>query len=201
MSNIWRRALTIAGTAAASAARSYLRRPRPTDRRPAPEPRRTAGGAPTAPGAATGPGRRAQATGGATEYDVGRLGLPDLAYTPREDDRPDPGEVVWTWVPFEDDPVRGKDRPVLVLAREGARLVVAQMTSKDHDRDRVDEQRWGRHWVDVGTGAWDARGRDSEVRIDRLLWVDPGAVRREGAALDSRRYDAVTDALRAHHRG
>src|SRR5262249_59628714 len=29
-------------------------------------------------------------------------------YAPRLDGRPDPGEVVWTWVAFEDDPARGK---------------------------------------------------------------------------------------------
>ena len=28
----------------------------------------------------------------------------------------DPGEVVWGWVPYEDDPAQGKDRPVLLLA-------------------------------------------------------------------------------------
>jgi len=34
-------------------------------------------------------------------------------YTPHLDGDPDPGEVVWTWVPYEDDPSQGKDRPVL----------------------------------------------------------------------------------------
>ena len=37
------------------------------------------------------------------------------SYRPRRDGEPDPGEVVWAWVPFEDDPQQGKDRPVLVL--------------------------------------------------------------------------------------
>ncbi|MFH5823546.1 type II toxin-antitoxin system PemK/MazF family toxin [Georgenia sp. AZ-5] len=134
------------------------------------------------------------------EYDVARLGLPELSYAPQGDDQPDPGEVVWTWVPYEDDPDQGKDRPVLVLAREGAGLVVAQMTSKDHDRDATDEARWGRRWVDVGSGGWDARGRESEVRVDRLLWVDPEAVRRQGAALDARRFDEVAAALRELYR-
>ncbi|MEE6272529.1 type II toxin-antitoxin system PemK/MazF family toxin [Georgenia sp. MJ206] len=138
-------------------------------------------------------------TRGASEYDVAALGLPALEYSPEPDDQPDPGEVVWAWVPYEDDPSEGKDRPVLVLAREGAGLVAAQMTSKDHDADRADEARHGRHWLDVGTGAWDSQGRESEVRLDRLLWLDPGAVRREGASLPRARFDEVARALRSLH--
>src|SRR5690606_28866634 len=37
-----------------------------------------------------------------------------LVYAPELDGRADPGEIVWAWVPYEDDPRRGKDRPVLV---------------------------------------------------------------------------------------
>src|SRR5450756_320149 len=37
-------------------------------------------------------------------------------YAPNLDSVPDPGEVVWTWVPFEEDFERGKDRPVLLLS-------------------------------------------------------------------------------------
>ena len=45
-------------------------------------------------------------------------GVTDAAahYAPEIDGEPDPGEVVWAWVPYEDDPSQGKDRPVLVLA-------------------------------------------------------------------------------------
>ena len=100
-------------------------------------------------------------------------------------------------MPFEDDPARGKDRPVLVVARDGDDLLALTMTSKDHDRDAADEARWGRYWVDVGSGAWDARRRPSEVRVDRVLRLAPSAVRREGAVLDRRRFDAVVAAMRA----
>ena len=41
-------------------------------------------------------------------------------YAPEIDGEPDPGEVVWAWVPYEDDPSQGKDRPVLVLGRARA---------------------------------------------------------------------------------
>ena len=136
---------------------------------------------------------------GVSVYDVSALGLPAFSYSPDPDGDADPGEVVWAWVPFEEDPSQGKDRPVLVLARHDNRLVVAQMTSKDHDRDAAQEARWGRFWHDVGTGAWDRQGRPSEVRLDRLLLVEPASVRREGATMNREIFDGVVAALRHHH--
>ena len=136
---------------------------------------------------------------GVSVYDVSALGLPAFSYSPDPDGDADPGEVVWAWVPFEEDPSQGKDRPVLVLARHETRLVVAQMTSKDHDRDAAQEARWGRFWHDVGTGDWDRQGRPSEVRLDRLLLVEPASVRREGATMKREVFDGVVAALRHHH--
>ena len=136
---------------------------------------------------------------GVSVYDVSALGLPTFSYSPDPDGDADPGEVVWAWVPFEEDPAQGKDRPVLVLARHETRLVVAQMTSKDHDRDAAQEARWGRFWHDVGSGDWDRRGRPSEVRLDRLLLVEPASVRREGATMNREVFDGVVAALRRHH--
>jgi len=110
--------------------------------------------------------------------------------------------VVWTWVPFEEDPTRGKDRPVLVIGRRGDttdRLVGLMLTSKDHDRDAAQEARHGRHWMDVGTGGWDREGRPSEVRLDRLLDIAARDVRREGAALDRQVFDQVVTASRRFH--
>jgi hypothetical protein len=122
------------------------------------------------------------------------------SYAPEADGLPDPGEVVWAWVPYEDDPAQGKDRPVLVLAfaAEG-HLLALQLTSKDHDRDAAQEAAWGRHWMDVGAGAWDREGRPSEVRLDRLLVLPQHEVRREGAALDRSLFDSVVAAARQHH--
>lgn len=136
---------------------------------------------------------------GVSVYDVSALGLPAFSYSPDPDGEADPGEVVWAWVPFEEDPAQGKDRPVLVVARHETRLVVAQMTSKDHDRDAAQEARWGRFWYDVGTGDWDRQGRPSEVRLDRLLLVEPASVRREGATMKREVFDGVVAALRHHH--
>src|SRR3954447_16775321 len=124
--------------------------------------------------------------------------LPRLRYAPRADGRPDPGEVVWTWVPHEDDPAQGKERPVLGIGEEGGRLLPPQPTSRAHDADAARERRDGREWMDIGVGAWDTRRRPSEVRLNRLLRIDPAGVRREGAALDRETFDAVLEAARPY---
>ena len=121
---------------------------------------------------------------------------PRLRYAPQADGLPDPGEVVWTWVAYEDDPSRGKDRPVLIIGEEGRRLLALQLTSRDHQDDALQEHHAGREWMDIGIGMWDAQRRPSEVRLNRLLHIDPAAVRREGAALDRETFDAVLEAAR-----
>ena len=121
------------------------------------------------------------------------------SYSPVPDGRPDPGEVVWAWVAYEDDPSQGKDRPVLGVGRDGDRLLCLQLTSKDHDRDADEEARAGRFWMDVGSGDWDRRHRDSEIRLDRLLRLQEAEVRREGAAIDPEVFEAVLTGARAHH--
>src|SRR3954470_9660687 len=120
----------------------------------------------------------------------------DVRYGPRPDGLPDPGEIVWSWVPYDEGDGRGKDRPVLIIGRRGDDLVGLLLSSKDHDRDAADEARWGRVCTGMGSGAWDARGRPSEVRLDRLLVLDPARVRREGAALDRARFDQVVGEAR-----
>ena len=113
-------------------------------------------------------------------------------YAPEHDGEPDPGEVVWTWVAYEDDPSKGKDRPVAIVGRWGTRaLAGVALTSKlrPEDADRFP----------VGTGGWDPDGRPSEAKIDRVLYVDPTRVRREGAALERRHFDALVMAITRRH--
>jgi PemK-like, MazF-like toxin of type II toxin-antitoxin system len=119
----------------------------------------------------------------------------NIVYDPHPDGLPDPGEVVWTWVAYEDDPTKGKDRPVVLIAREADHLVGLMLTSKDHDRDMEQEAHEGRFWFDVGSGPWDPKGRPSEVRLNRLLVIDPGAIRREGSVLDRARFESMVAAL------
>jgi hypothetical protein len=125
------------------------------------------------------------------------------SYAPEADGEPDPGEVVWGWVPYEDDPQQGKDRPVLLIGRTDLGGVEQwaglMLSSQDHDRDAEDEARHGRYWMDVGTGDWDSERRPSEVRLDRLVVLAADAIRREGAALPREVFDlVVAEAQRFH---
>ncbi|WP_448059893.1 type II toxin-antitoxin system PemK/MazF family toxin [Cellulomonas hominis] len=144
-----------------------------------------------------GPARRASAPTAPRDF----TGPLRAEYAPHPDGRADPGEVVWTWVPYEEDPQRGKDRPVLVVGRDGPWLLALMLTSKDHDGTGGSDGPGGpaadRRWMDLGSGPWDARGRPSEVRLDRVLRVDPGRVRREGAVLDRQLFDQVVRASTA----
>lgn len=121
----------------------------------------------------------------------------EMIYAPHPDGAPDPGEVVWTWVPYEEDYSQGKDRPVLLIGWDGDWLLGLQLTSQDHDRDAEQERRAGREWVDIGSGAWDSRGRPSEVRVNRIIRVDPGGIRRQGAVLSEAVFERVRTALAA----
>jgi hypothetical protein len=100
--------------------------------------------------------------------------------------------VVWTWVRYEEDPGQGKDRPVLVVGRDG-RTLLGLMLSSQSDRDGQ------RDWLALGAGAWDAERRPSWIRLDRVLEVDEDGIRREGAILDRARFDRVADALRERY--
>ena len=112
-----------------------------------------------------------------------------LVYSPKLDGRADPGEVVWTWVTYEDDPTRGKDRPVLVVGRDHATLLGLMMSSQErHAADR--------DWVEIGSGSWDYDGRSSWVRLDRVLDVPEESIRREGAILERTVFDVVAARLR-----
>ena len=152
----------------------------------APPPRRVGSGPGDAPSSA-----------GRTAYPGDFHGTVRAQYAPVLDGDPDPGEIVWTWVPYEEDRSRGKDRPVLIVGRDGPWLLGLMLTSKDHSRERVDEARRGRRWIDVGSGVWDARRRPSEIRLDRVLRVDPQAMRREGAVMDRVTFERVAAGLRS----
>lgn len=112
-----------------------------------------------------------------------------LVYAPDLDGRADPGEVVWTWVVYEDDPSRGKDRPVLVVGRDRGTLLGLMLSSQEHHRD-------DRDWVGIGAGPWDYEGRESWVRLDRVLDVPEEGIRREGAILAREKFEVVAMRLR-----
>ena len=135
---------------------------------------------------------------GSSGYPGDFTGRPKITYDPHPGKLADPGEVVWTWVPYEDDHGQGKDRPVLIIGRDRDWLLGLPMTSKDHDLDAAQEAREGRYWVEIGRGSWDSSGRVSEVRVNRIVRIDPGAVRRVAGKLDKPRFDRVAAGVRRH---
>ncbi|GAA5068653.1 type II toxin-antitoxin system PemK/MazF family toxin [Nocardia callitridis] len=111
-----------------------------------------------------------------------------IVYAPQLNGRADPGEIVWTWVPFEEDPSNGKDRPVLVVGRDKKTLLGLMLSSKATRSDDA-------NWVGIGTGSWDHEGRPSWVRLDRVLDVPEDGIRREGAIVDRKTFDLVAHRL------
>ena len=128
-------------------------------------------------------GEPAPARGGAYTYTE----TVHWEYSPDLDREPDPGEIVWAWVAFEEDDRTGKDRPIAVVGRaDDDRLVALMLSSRDHEGDR--------DWIPIGSGPWDRDGRPSWLRRDRLLAVSANAVRREGAVIPRKTFQAVVEA-------
>lgn len=117
-----------------------------------------------------------------------------IEYSPDLDGLGDPGEIVWAWVPYEEDPGRGKDRPMLLVGRHRRKLLGMMLSSRggDDPRDRRD-------WLELGTGPWDRQGRVSYLRLDRVYELDEDDIRREGAVLDRARFARVAAVLRRRH--
>ena len=82
------------------------------------------------------------------------------SYEPEADGQPDPGEVVLGWVPFEEDPSQGKDRPVLLIGRK-------QVDGLDY-------------WAGLSEqperyepGSWGPAGADAMLARDGFAWRRP----------------------------
>ncbi|WP_072802465.1 type II toxin-antitoxin system PemK/MazF family toxin [Rhodococcoides yunnanense] len=148
----------------------------------------------TTPGTAAKPGRPAAKPG----RPVASRTVPTahrarrVEYSPDLDGKADPGEIVWTWVTYEEDATQGKDRPVLVVGRDSDTLLGLMLSSqskRDGDPD----------WVSIGSGSWDSEGRPSWIRLDRVLDVPESGIRREGAVLAKGKFDAVASRLRSDY--
>ena len=119
----------------------------------------------------------------------------NFEYSPSLDGDADPGEIVWTWVPFEEDPSQGKDRPVLLVGHDGEYLLALMMTSKDHNnREHADP-----NYLDIGSGPWDPQGRASEVKLNRVIRVRPDSMRREGAIMPEDTFRLIERAWTRHN--
>lgn len=130
-----------------------------------------------------------------SDYPGDYRGMIDFEYSPSLDGDADPGEIVWTWVPFEEDHSQGKDRPVLLVGRDGEYLLALMMTSKDHNnREHADP-----NYLDIGSGPWDPQGRASEVKLNRVIRVRPDAMRREGAIMPEDTFRLIERAWTRHN--
>ena len=132
------------------------------------------------------------APGTATRYPGDFRGMPAVEYSPVRGNRPDHGEVVWTWVPYEEDHSQGKDRPVLVVGRDRATLLGLMLSSQARHADDT-------NWVGIGAGSWDEEHRASWVRLDRVLDVPEAGIRREGAIVERTIFEVVAARLRADY--
>jgi predicted kinase/mRNA-degrading endonuclease toxin of MazEF toxin-antitoxin module len=123
-----------------------------------------------------------------------RLSGVKVTYSPdHPDGGPDPGEIVWAKIPFEDDPTQSKDRPVLVIGRVNGSdtLAAVQLTSQTKGR---------RSELPIGSGDWDKSGKESNIKLDRVVQVGPSNYRREGSVMERKKFDHVIGHLAAYHR-
>ena len=132
---------------------------------------------------------------GGSDYPGDYRDMINFEYSPSLDGDADPGEIVWTWVPFEEDHSQGKDRPVILVGRDGEYLLALMMTSKDHNnREHADP-----NYLDIGSGPWDPQGRASEVKLNRVIRVRPDAMRREGAIMPEDTFRLIERAWTRHN--
>jgi len=146
------------------------------------------------PSASTRSASTASASDG-SDYPGDYRDMINFEYSPSLDGDADPGEIVWTWVPFEEDHSQGKDRPVLLVGRDGEYLLALMMTSKDHNnREHADS-----NYLDIGSGPWDPQGRASEVKLNRVIRVRPDTMRREGAIMPEDTFRLIERAWTRHN--
>lgn len=120
-------------------------------------------------------------------------------YSPNRDGNADPGEIVWGWIPFEEDHSQGKDRPSLIVGKDGQWVLALMLTSKDHIPGGFGEVRSDRNarWMNIGSGAWDAQRRPSEIRLDRVIRLRPDSIRREGAIMPRDVFETIVSEVDA----
>ena len=81
---------------------------------------------------------------------------------------------------------------------EGRWLLGLMLTSKDNVPGAVGDVHETEHarYINIGTGEWDHAGRSSEIRLDRIVRIEDGAVRREGAIMPMGLFSRVVDEVR-----
>ncbi|MCK2199278.1 type II toxin-antitoxin system PemK/MazF family toxin [Corynebacterium callunae] len=113
-----------------------------------------------------------------------------LFYAPDMDGQADSGEVVWIWAPAEGPGRPPRERAMVVIGRNRSSILGLLVSCNP-------EHRGEESWIDIGAGGWDPRGRQSWVRLDRVLEVSELGIRRQGAVIPKGRFDRVANRLRS----
>ncbi|MER6088555.1 type II toxin-antitoxin system PemK/MazF family toxin [Streptomyces bluensis] len=101
--------------------------------------------------------------------------------------RPGPAEVWWVRVPQGDGPAGAGDRPCLVLAVRGERVVVVKITTRYRDGERAGV-------IPLPPGVvGDARGRAGFLETGELREVPVGDFRRRAGVVDPLVWEQVRD--------
>ncbi|MFP7364299.1 type II toxin-antitoxin system PemK/MazF family toxin [Corynebacterium callunae] len=113
-----------------------------------------------------------------------------LFYAPDMDGQADPGEVVWIWAPAEGPGMPPRERAMMVVGRNRSSILGLLVSCNP-------EHRGEESWIDIGAGGWDPRGRQSWVRLDRVLEVSELGIRRQGTVIPKSRFERVANRLRS----
>lgn len=111
-------------------------------------------------------------------------------YAPNMDGHVDPGEVVWFWSPECDADNHPKERSIVVVGRHNDHILGLITSPNEAHREESD-------WLDIGTGPWNDQGRQSWVRLDKIISVPESDIRRSGAVIPNRRFERIAQRLRS----
>ncbi|BAU96679.1 hypothetical protein N24_2417 [Corynebacterium suranareeae] len=112
-----------------------------------------------------------------------------IFYAPDMDGQADPGEVVWIWAPADGPSLPPRERAIVVVGRNRNAILGLLISCNPEHRSHED-------WIDIGSGGWDPRGRQSWVRLDRVLEVSELGIRRQGTVIPQGRFERIANRLR-----
>ncbi|PRQ11666.1 hypothetical protein C1Y63_04445 [Corynebacterium sp. 13CS0277] len=111
-----------------------------------------------------------------------------IYYAPDMDGQADPGEVVW--MTLADDEGDTQERAFVVVGRTHHEIMALLISpNAEHAEEKT--------WLDIGSGVWESSGRNSWVRLDKVVTMPEDAIRRQGAVMPRRRYDRIAHRLRS----
>ena len=114
-----------------------------------------------------------------------------VIYAPDMDGQADPGEVVWVHIRTQ----KGGElelRSLLIIGRKKHTLLGLLISSNEHNSHSPT-------WIAIGSGPWDPEGKESYVRLDKVLEIPESEIQRRGVSMPERRYDRIAARLRTDY--